>query len=166
MVRPGITLYGLHPSMDVKNELPLQEAITLKSKVSFVKTLQEGHYISYGNTYRTTKEERIATIPIGYADGYPRALSNLGEVLINGVKCPIVGRVCMDQLMVDVSHIDGVTEGVEVVLYGVQGEEAIYLKDVVHKTPYLPYELLCMMSKRIPRFYYSGGKLIDMECAL
>lgn len=154
MVRAGITLYGLWPSDEVsKDIIPLYPMMKLVSHVSFVKTLKEGREISYGGTYKTKKETVIATIPCGYADGIPRGLSNKGYVLIHGQKAKITGRVCMDQFMVDVTDIDNVSVRDEVVIIGKQGNEVITAEEVGDISGRFNYELVCDISKRVPRVY-------------
>ncbi|MBO8171641.1 MAG: alanine racemase [Bacillaceae bacterium] len=155
LIRLGISLYGLHPSAEVRKakQFPLQEAFSLKTRVSHVKTLPPGEPVSYGATYASDQEEVIATLPIGYADGYSRSLSNKGEVLVHGTRAPIVGRICMDQTMVRVTHIPGVEVGDEVVLIGKQGEDQISMDEVAHWLNTINYEVPCIISKRVPRIY-------------
>ena len=154
LVRAGITLYGLWPSNEVdKSITPLYPALKLVSHVSFVKDLEEGREISYGGTYVTDGVKRIATIPCGYADGIPRGLSNKGYVLIHGKKARITGRICMDQFMVDVSDIDDVKVRDEVVIIGTQGSEIITAEEVGDISGRFNYELVCDISKRVPRVY-------------
>lgn len=154
MVRAGITLYGLWPSNEVdKSITPLYPALRLVSHVSFVKNLEAGREISYGGTYVTEGVKRIATIPCGYADGIPRGLSNKGYVLIHGQKANITGRVCMDQFMVDVTDIENVNVRDEVVIIGEQGSEVITAEEVGDISGRFNYELVCDISKRVPRVY-------------
>lgn len=151
-VRVGIASYGLQPSDSVySNEL--KPVLTWKSVVSHVKTIQPGDSISYGRTFKAFMEMKIATIPVGYADGYWRHLSNKGYVLIHGEKCPIVGRVCMDQFMVDVSHLDDVKIGDEVVLIGKQGNNTITAEEIAKLVGTINYEVTCRISERVPRKY-------------
>ena len=163
MVRQGITLYGLAPSEEIRrDDYPLKPAMSLISHVSFVKTLPAGRGISYGRTYITDRETRVATIPVGYADGYPRSQSNKGRVLINGAYCPILGRVCMDQLMADVTNAPEVKIGDKVTLVGADGGNAISVEEVAGSDPYsFNYEFVCGISRRVPRIYISGGKVVD-----
>lgn len=159
MVRVGIALYGLYPSEEVdQSVIDLTPALTLKSNVILVKEVPEGQPISYGGTYITDKVTRIATIPVGYGDGYPRALSSKGHVLIRGKRAPILGRVCMDQFMVDVTHIDGVANDDEVVLIGTMGEAHISVEEIAGIMGTINYEVVCQLGKRIPRVYLSEGK--------
>lgn len=161
MCRMGIILYGLYPSEDVDTSLlDIRPVLTWKTHVSHVKTLEAGREISYGGTYVTTKPTKIATIPVGYADGYPRCLSNKGRVLINGQFADIVGRVCMDQFMVDVSHVDDVTVDSEVVLVGAQGDAVLTMEEVANQAHSFNYELPCRISRRVPRTFYKDGKLM------
>ncbi len=164
MVRAGITLYGLLPSDEVKDEVkPLKPVMRLVSHISYVKELSAGAEISYGGTFRTEKTMRVATIPVGYADGYPRLLSNKGHVLIRGRKAPILGRVCMDQFMVDVSDIPDAVRGDEAVLMGTQGEETITAEEIGALSGRFNYELVCDISKRVPRHYMREGKCISVR---
>lgn len=162
MVRNGICLYGLYPSEEVQKErLPLKPAMELKAYVSYVKTLEPGVEIGYGGTYTTTKKTRVATIPVGYADGYSRCLSGKGSVLIHGKKAPILGRVCMDQFMVDVTEIPDVAFMDEVILIGRDQEEQIKVEDLAELSGRFNYEFVCCLSKRIPRAYLKNGKIIS-----
>lgn len=161
MVRSGISTYGLYPSEDVdKKRLPLCPAMEIKSYVTYVKTLEAGTGISYGQTYVTEKTTRVATIPVGYADGYPRALSNQGYVLIRGKKAPILGRICMDQFMVDVTEIPGVIEGDIVTIVGRDEEESISVEELAFMSQSFNYEFVCDIGKRVPRVYYYRGEKI------
>lgn len=154
IVRAGITLYGLWPSNEVsKDIIDLHPLMTLKSSVVYVKTIDKDTMVSYGGTYCAEDNVKIATIPCGYADGIPRGLSNKGQVLIHGKRCNIVGRVCMDQFMVDVSHIDDIDILDEVVIIGTQGNETITAEEVGDISGRFNYELVCEISKRVPRVY-------------
>ncbi len=154
MVRSGIITYGLYPSEEVdKQKLSLKPALSLISHVAYVKTVGAGFTVSYGSTYKTDKETKIATIPVGYGDGYPRLLSNKGRVLINGEYAPIIGRVCMDQFMVDVSDVPNVRQGDEVVLIGKQGKNAITVEEIASLAQTINYEIICGINKRVPRIY-------------
>ena len=162
-VRAGIALYGMYPSDEVnKRAVMLRPALELKSHVVFVKTLPAGVGISYGSTYVTEKETEVATIPLGYGDGYPRNLSNKGYVLIKGKKCQILGRVCMDQFMVDVTGMD-VCKGDEVTLIGKDGEETITVEEMAELASTFNYEFVCNLGKRIPRVYFKGGKVVSTK---
>lgn len=153
MVRPGLMLYGAYPSPSVSKDIKLEPALTLKTRVIFIKDVKQGSTISYGRTYITKSKARLAVIPVGYGDGYSRLLSNKGEVLIKGKRAPIVGRVCMDQSIVDVSKILEVYVGDEVVLIGKQGHERISVEEIAEKTGTIPNEVFCMISKRVQRVY-------------
>ena len=162
-VRAGIALYGMYPSDEVnKKAVMLRPALELKSHVIFVKKVPAGTGISYGSTYVTTADTEVATIPVGYGDGYPRNLSNKGYVLINGKKCKILGRVCMDQFMVDVTGM-GVCKGDEVTLIGMDGEETITVEEMAELASTFNYEFVCNLGKRIPRVYYRGGKVVSTK---
>ena len=155
IVRAGIILYGLWPSDEVeKNNIDLKPLLSLKSHVVHVKELEPGRIISYGGTFEVEKPMQIATVPVGYADGYPRSLSNKGYVLIHGKRAAICGRVCMDQMMVDVSEIPDVKPGDEVTLIGTDGTETITMEELGDMSGRFNYELACDLNKRIPRIYY------------
>ena len=152
MVRPGIILYGLKPSPDVKEKnFDLIAAMEIHSHVAFVKNIKAGDTISYGSTFVAKKDMKIATIPVGYADGYPRLLSNKGRVIINGKYAPITGRICMDQFMVDVTDIENVKEGDLVVLMGKQGSNSVSADEIAQHAQTINYEIVCNISKRVPR---------------
>ena len=150
MVRQGITLYGLWPSDDVERCLDLKPALSLKAEVVFVKDVPAGEKIGYGCTYETKAPMKVATIPLGYADGYSRALSNRGYITIRGYKAPVVGRICMDQFMVDVTNVPGVHKGDEAVIFGPGG---VSLDQLAKWVGTIPYELMCLLSTRVPRKY-------------
>lgn len=153
MVRAGIICYGLYPSEEViKERLPLKPALKLKTRISNIKTLPTGKTISYGRTYTCRQERVIATVPIGYADGYSRLLSNRAYAVIKGKKTPQVGTICMDQCMFDVSDIEDVKVGDEVILLG-QGQPGISAEDIGSWMGTINYEVVCMIGPRIPRFY-------------
>jgi alanine racemase len=159
IVRPGIFLYGLTPlhgerARRLRTELDILPALSLKTRVGFVKRLPRGASIGYGATYTLDKDSTIATLPIGYADGFPRALSNCGEVLVRGNRFPVVGRVCMDECMVSADDFEVDVED-EVVLIGRQGKEEIAAEDVAEKADTVAHEILCGISRRVPRVYLS-----------
>ena len=161
IARAGITHYGLHPSEEVHLErMAMKPVMSLKSRVVHVKTLPAGYGISYGATYVTKDDRVIATIHVGYGDGYARSLSNKGDVLIRGRRAPICGRVCMDQFMVDVTDIPGVCVGDPVTLIGTDGNEQITLEELGEKSGRFNYEFACDLGKRIPRVFYKGGRRI------
>ncbi len=149
LVRPGIMIYGLYPSPHVSRSLPLRPAMRLRTKVSYVKSVPAGTPISYGCTFFTQKETRVATLPLGYADGYSRLLSNQGTVCLKGQRAPLIGRVCMDMCLVDVSGIKNVRAGDEVILFG----EEISVDEVASTIGTINYEVLCGVGKRVPRVY-------------
>ena len=160
LVRAGITLYGLYPSDEVsKDVVPLKPVLSLHSHVVYVKDILPGQSISYGGTFTAQRPMRVATIPVGYGDGYPRSLSSKGFVIIRGKKAPILGRVCMDQFMVDVSEIKDCANGDEVTLIG-DGITAEMLGDLSGR---FNYELVCDLGKRIPRVFYENGKPIAVR---
>lgn len=153
LVRPGIMLYGLLPSGEIKNKIELKPVLSWKARIVYIKEVPAGSGISYGTTYITDRPTEVATIPLGYADGYSRLLSNKGEVLIHGQRAPILGRVCMDQFMVDVTDIPSAAVGDEVVLIGRQGNAEITATELAKHIGTINYEVLCGISKRIERIY-------------
>lgn len=161
MVRCGIMAYGLYPSEDVSRDFTLYPAFEFKSSISFVKHVKKGFTISYGSTYVTDKDMIIATVPVGYADGYPRYLSSKGEVLVHGKRCPIVGRICMDQFMIDVSHISDLKIADEVTLIGTDGNETITVEDICHPEYRFNYEFCCLITPRVQRIYIKDNKLME-----
>ena len=161
MVRSGIVTYGMYPSREVSPEkLPLEPALQWLSRVSHVKTLPPGREISYGGTFVTERETVVATIPVGYADGYRRSLSGKFYVLIRGKRAPILGRICMDQMMVDVTDIPGVELNDRVVLVGKYDDETITMEQIAAEADSFNYEFVCGISRRVPRIYVSGGKTV------
>lgn len=159
MVRSGIITYGMYPSDEVdKRLLPLRPALRWLSRVSHVKVLPAGREISYGGTYVTKADTVVATIPVGYADGYRWNLSGRFYVLIRGKKAPILGRICMDQMMVDVTAIPGVQVGDQVTLVGTDGDETITMEEISARADSFNYEFVCGISRRVPRLYVQDGK--------
>lgn len=155
MVRAGITLYGLWPSDEVSREIiSLKPVMSIRSSVAYLKELEAGRPISYGGTYVTPEKRKIATIPVGYGDGYSRGLSNKGYVLIHGKKAPICGRVCMDQFMVDVTDIENVKKGDIVTLLGKDGDEQITMEELGELSGRFNYEFACLITPRVPRIYH------------
>jgi alanine racemase len=155
MVRPGILLYGVQPDLASKRTVDVRPALSLVSQVVYFKVVKAGHPVSYGATWAPMRDTRVVTIPIGYGDGYPRALSSRGEVLIRGRRHPIVGRICMDQFMVDIGQDSAWNED-EVVLVGGQGDAAIAVEAVAQAAGTIPYEILTGLNQRIPRVYRGG----------
>lgn len=163
IVRAGITIYGIYPSSEVERDIvKLAPVMELKSHITYVKDVPAGAAISYGGTYVADKKRRVATIPVGYADGYPRQLSNKGWVLIHGKKAPILGRVCMDQFMADVTEIDNVKKGDEVTLLGRDGDEFISIEEMGDLCGRFSYEFACDISPRVPRVYIKDGKEVEV----
>ncbi len=161
VARAGIILYGLWPSDEVRRDIvALKPALSLYSHIVYVKEIEAGTPVSYGGTFVSERKMKIATVPIGYGDGYPRSLSGKGYVLIHGKKADILGRICMDQFMVDVSGIEDVKEGDLVTLIGVDGEERITMEELGDLSGRFNYELACNLGKRIPRVYIKGGEIL------
>lgn len=161
MCRMGIILYGLYPSEEVdKSLLDIKPVMSWLTHISHIKTIEAGREVSYGGTFKTTEPRVIATIPVGYADGYPRCLSNKGRVIINGQYAPIVGRVCMDQFMVDVTDVDGAELDSIVTLVGKDGDAELSMEEVSNAAYSFNYELPCRVARRVPRTYYKDGKFI------
>lgn len=160
MVRPGIILYGLYPSDEVdKNKLNLIPAMQFKACITHIKEIEAGTTISYGRTFKAERNMRIATIPIGYADGFTRLLSNNAEVLVGGKRAKVVGRICMDQCMIDVTNVNNVNVGDEVVIFGKMGNEVLPVDNISDAIGTINYEMLCIIGKRIPRVYMQDGKI-------
>ncbi len=158
MVRVGLALYGLYPAQTPSLRVNLKPAMAWKARISYLKTVPPGTSISYGCTYTTDREARIATLPLGYADGYRRALSNRAEVLVRGRRAKVVGSVCMDQMMVDVTDIPAVSMGDEVVLMGKQGEEEISAEELAGLLGTINYEVVTTVGGRVPRLYLDRGR--------
>ena len=155
MVRPGLMLYGIYPSPGMASRVALKPVLSWKSRILQLKAAAKGSSISYGQTFVTRRKSLIATLPVGYADGYPRLLSNRGAVLVRGKRAPIVGRVCMDLTMIDVTDIRGVRQGDEVVLLGHQGREKLSADEMALWAETISYEILTSISARVPRIYHS-----------
>jgi alanine racemase len=153
MVRPGLMLYGYNPLEEGALVADLRPVLSLLTRIAFIKKVPPGVPISYGRTFTTKRESAIATLPIGYADGYGRGLSNRGEALVRGIRVPVVGRVCMDMCMIDVTDVPSAREGDDVALIGSQGSERITADDIAAKTGTIAYEVLCGISSRVPRIY-------------
>lgn len=154
MVRPGLMLYGYNPLEQAAGGADLRPALSFVTRVAFLKKVKAGVPISYGRTFVTKRESIIATLPVGYADGFSRALSNRGEALVRGKRAPVAGRVCMDMCMIDVTEVPGVREGDEAVLIGSQSGERITADDIAAKIGTIPYEVLCGIGSRVPRIYH------------
>ena len=152
-VRPGLSLYGLYPSEDVSRDIGIRPVMSFKTRIIHIKDMESGDVVGYGRTYRITKPTRVATLPLGYDDGYNQLLSNQGEVIIRGKRASIIGRVCMDQCFVDVTNIKDVSVGDEVVLYGSQAQETISVESIAKQLNTISYEVTCSISKRVPRIY-------------
>ncbi|OEF95877.1 alanine racemase [Desulfuribacillus alkaliarsenatis] len=153
-VRAGISLYGYYPSAEVNKErVKLLPAMEFKTKVVYLKEVAANTCIGYGATYKTDKQSLIATLPVGYADGYNRLLSNSGKVIVRGMKVPVVGRVCMDQIMIDVTGVPNIQRGDEVVLFGKQSNQQVTVDDIAKQLNTINYEVVCAISSRVPRIY-------------
>ena len=165
MMREGIILYGLRPSYEVDMEkiADLRPAMTLRARIGHVKTLEKGVAVSYGCTYVTERPTRVATVCAGYADGVPRVISNKASVLVRGKRAPIIGRVCMDQLMVDVTDIPDVEVGDLATLFGRDGDDEIFADDVAALAGTIGYELVCGISRRVPRVYTRNGEVSEIH---
>lgn len=161
LVRAGIAVYGLYPSDEVEQKrIPLKPVMELIAHVTYVKWIEPGTQVSYGGTFTAPKRMRIATVPAGYGDGYPRTLSGKGCVLIHGKRAPILGRVCMDQFMVDVTHIPETAFGDEVTLIGKDGDESLTVEELSSLSGRFHYEFVCDINKRVPREYVRNGKIV------
>jgi alanine racemase len=163
MVRPGLGIYGCYPSTHVKRSLSLRPVLSLKGRIARLTSLAPGESVSYGRTWRASRPSLIGLLMCGYADGLPRALSNRGSVLVRGRRAPIVGRVCMDMCMVDVSDIPDVALDDEVVIIGRQGEEEISADEVAELCGTISYEILCGISARVPRLYLRQGRIVSKQ---
>ena len=159
-VRCGIMMYGLYPSEEMSRDFVLYPAMELKSSISFIKDVNAGFTVSYGSTFVADKDMKVATVPVGYADGYPRYLSNKGEVIVNGIRCKIIGKICMDQFMIDASNVPDIKVGDEVTLMGVDGNQVITVEDLSDSEYRFNYEFCCLLNKRVPRVYIKNGELI------
>lgn len=162
MCRSGIITYGMLPSDECEGRIDLKPLMTLKTTIGLVKHVPAGSQLSYGRTYTAETDRVIATVPIGYADGYNRNLSNDARMLVNGKFAPVVGRICMDQCMLDVTDIPDVKMGDEVVVFGKQGDEVLPIEELANKLHTINYELTCVITKRVPRVYLEGGKIVGI----
>jgi len=164
MVRAGVMLYGLYPSMNVdRKRVDLKSAMSLKTRISYIKCVEEGEGISYGHAYITDKSVKIGTLPIGYADGFPRILSNNIEVTLKGKKVNVLGRICMDQTMIDLSEITDAKLGDIVTIFSGKEKNTNSIDDIAHKLNTINYEVVCMISKRVPRVFLKGDKFIEVK---
>jgi len=155
MVRPGLMLYGVYPSAEMTARIPLKPVLSWKTRILQLKKVSSNTSISYGQTFITKRDSLIATLPIGYADGYPRLLSNRGQALVSGKRAPVAGRVCMDLTMLDVTDIGKIQQGDEVVLLGTQGNDAISADEMAAWADTISYEILTSIGARIPRIHYN-----------
>lgn len=160
MVRAGIILYGMYPSEEVKRTIELKPAMSLKTHISYVKEVEPNTSIGYGRKYYTDKVTKVATVPIGYADGYARCLSNKARVMVKGEYANEIGNICMDQMMIDVTHIDNITMGDEVVVLGCQGDKCVSAEELAKLESTINYEVVCNVGKRVPRVYIKNGEVI------
>lgn len=161
MIRIGISLYGLYPS-NIKYNIDLRPAMQLKSTIAHIKEVEQGEAISYGGIYVTNRKSKVATIPIGYADGYSRLLSGRAKVIVNGKFVPVLGRICMDQCMIDVTDVNNINIEDEVVLFGAQEGLSIPIEELAQIEGTINYELLCVIGKRIPRCYTQNGRIVEI----
>ena len=160
MVRPGIILYGLAPSDYIGKSIKLRPVMKMKTVVSMVKEIPEGTPVSYGRTFTSGSSMKIATVPVGYADGLPRALSGKAKMLVNGKEVPVVGRICMDQCMLDVTGIENIHEGMTVTVFGSDG---ITVDDIAENANVINYEIICGINKRVPRVYLEDGGVVAIS---
>jgi len=164
MVRAGIAIYGMYPSDEVDhNSVKLTPAMEIKSCITYIKEIGAGTAVSYGGTFVADHTMKVATIPVGYGDGYVRSLSGKGDVLIRGKRAAILGRICMDQFMVDVTDIPDVQEDDEVTLLGKDGSECITMEELAEKSGGFHYEMVCDIGKRIPRVYLKDGNIVGTK---
>ncbi|MGV8983933.1 alanine racemase [Clostridium sp.] len=163
-VRPGIIIYGYYPSEEVsKDKIDLKPVMTLKTNIVHIKILPPGEYVSYGRKFQTERESVIATLPVGYADGYTRLLFEKGKVILRGSFAPVIGKICMDQCMVDVTDIKGVKVGDEVILIGEDGKNKFTADTVAELIGTINYEIVCMVGKRVPRVYIKDDKVVKIR---
>ncbi len=163
LVRPGIILYGLPPAKNLDVGFQLKPVMSLKSVVTMIKNINIGDYVSYGRTFKASKSTKIATIPLGYADGYPRQLSNKAKVIINGKFANIIGTICMDQLMIDVTDIEDIHIGTTVTVVGTDGDKCITFDDLANMCNTISYEIMCNISVRLPRVYIENDNITEID---
>ncbi|MBD3305567.1 alanine racemase [candidate division KSB3 bacterium] len=168
MVRIGISLYGFYPSDEVdRTRLHLRPVMSWKTRIAHLKTLPAGEAVSYGGTFITRRPTKVATLPLGYADGFRRRLGSQGwHVLVKGQRAPVIGRICMDMTMIDVTEIEGASSGDEVVLLGTQGIDSITADDMAARLDTIHYEITCLVGKRVPRLYRQAGTLVAIDSLL
>ncbi len=162
MVRPGIIVYGLYPDANMDKVLNLIPAMTVKARITRIDEKEPGTPVSYGATYKTKTKTKLATVSIGYADGYLRCLSGNAKMCVNGVLVPVVGRICMDQCMIDVSSVNNINVGDEVIVFGNGGDNSLTLEELAKNAGTVPHEILSLTGNRTPRAYIKGGKIIDV----
>ncbi len=163
MARAGIIVYGMYPSSQVTHSVKLIPVMSLKSQISYVKDLDENVSVGYGRTYFTKQKTKVATVPIGYADGYSRAFSNKARVIVNGAYAPVIGRVCMDQMMIDVSDVPNPKEGDSVIIMGSDGVNTVSAEELASISNTINYEIVCNVGKRVPRVYIKNGEIINTK---
>lgn len=164
MVRAGIMLYGLYPSSEVhKERVLLKPAMTLKAKLSNIKEVESGTGISYGHIYKTNRKTIVGTLPLGYADGYTRMLTGKAEVGLKGERVPVIGKICMDQCMIDITKVENVEIGDEVILFGDGQNNSPHIDEIAQKLDTINYEIVCMISRRIPRVFVRNGEVIEIK---
>lgn len=160
MVRPGVILYGLSPSTQMNRSLDLRPAMELKTVISQLKTVEPGTPVSYGSEFVTQRKTTLATVPIGYADGYPRRLHDQADMLVCGHRARVVGRVCMDQVMLDVTDIPGVKPGMTATVWGRDGDAVLGVEEIAAQNETVHYEMICLVGKRVPRVFLRGGQTV------
>ena len=163
MVRPGLIVYGLFPSAFLAETVKLEPAMSLKTVVSLVKSVPPHTAVSYGGTHETAADTRVATVPIGYADGYPRALSNTAHMLVAGQPAPLIGRVCMDQCLLDVTAIPEAADGMTVTVFGTDGDQTLSVETMAAWSGSINYETVCLIGKRVPRIFYRDGAMAGKQ---
>lgn len=162
--RPGIILYGYYPSNEVdRSSLDIRPVLTLKSNIMYIKTVEKDQYIGYGRKFKTERPSIIATLPVGYADGYTRMMSGKAKVIINGKFAPVIGNICMDQCMIDITDVENVRVGDEVILIGNDGNLKFDADDIASMLGTINYEVVCMIGKRVPRVYTKNGEVIKIR---
>ena len=161
--RAGIILYGMYPSDEITKRIPLKPLMSWKAVISYVKELPAGHSVSYGRRFTSEKPMRVATVPVGYADGYFRSLSSRGYCIVHGVRCPIIGNICMDQMMLDVTDVPQAKMGDIITVMGKEGDVSVTAEDLAALCSTINYEITCNPSRRVPRVYLQNGSIIAIE---